>query len=327
MKKSPLRRVLSALALTGALALNAAPPAVLAAEPALKVGVPVWVGWMPWWVAQEKGLFKANGLDVELRNFAVQGDAVLALASGKLDAASVATNDVLTVNADGPKASVVLLHDESAGADMMISRGIDTPAGLKGQRIAVEVGGVSHFFLSKLLSQNGLSESDVTIVNMTAADAGAAFVAKAIPVVVTWEPYGTQGIKSGGKLLLSSKDTPGAIVDVLGVGNEVLKARPDDVRKLIKSWFDALAYVGAHQDEAFAIMAKASGVSTAEFAEMWKGVRIFPAADNAAALGAGGTFHGTVDAMAAFMVKQKLLAAPVAAGSMVSDQFLPVAPK
>ena len=321
--KSPLRRVLSLLAIAGAVLLATGPQSTLAAEPALKVGVPVWVGWMPWWVAQEKGLFKANGLEVELRNFAVQGDAVLALASGKLDAASVATNDVLTVNADGPKASVVLLHDESAGADMMISRGIETPAGLKGQRIAVEVGGVSHFFLSKLLSQNGLSESDVTVVNMTAADAGAAFVAKAIPVVVTWEPYGTQGIKSGGKLLLSSKDTPGAIVDVLGVGNGVLKDHPEQVRKLVKSWFDALAYVGAHQEEAFAIMAKASGVSVAEFAEMWKGVRIFSAAENASALAAGGTFHGTVDSMGAFMVKQKLLAAPVASGSMVSATFLP----
>lgn len=325
--KSRLHRCLSVVALAAAVLSSAVPQGAWAADPALKIGVPVWVGWMPWWVAQEKGLFKANGVEVELRNFAVQGDAVLALASGKLDGASVATNDVLTVNAEGPKASVVLLHDESAGADMMISRGIDTPAGLKGQRIAVEVGGVSHFFLSKLLSQNGLSEADVTIVNMTAADAGAAFVAKAIPVVVTWEPYGTQGIQSGGKLLLSSKDTPGAIVDVLGMGNEVLKTRPDDVRKLIKSWFDALAYVEGHQDDAFAIMAKASGVSVAEFAEMWKGVRIFAAADNAAALGEGGAYHGTVDAMATFMVKQKLLAAPVAAGSMVSGQFLPAAAK
>lgn len=320
-----LPRCLSVLALAATLLSLAPPPAAMAAEPALKVGIPVWVGWMPWWVAQEKGLFKANGLEVELRNFAVQGDAVLALASGKLDAASVATNDVLTVNAEGPKASVVLLHDESAGADMMIARGIDTPAGLKGQRIAVEVGGVSHFFLSKLLSQNGLGEEDVTIVNMTAADAGAAFVAKAIPVVVTWEPYGTQGIKSGGKLLLSSKDTPGAIVDVLGVSNATLKAQPDAVRKLVKAWFDALDYVAAHREESFAIMAKASGVSVAEFADMWAGVRIFSAADNAAALGALGSYQATVDAMSAFMVRQKLLAAPVAASSMVSAGFLPEA--
>ena len=82
-----------------------------AAEPAVRIGVPVWVGWMPWWVAKEKGLFKKNGVNVKLSNFAVQGDAVQALAGGSLDLASVATNDILSVNATGPKASVVLLHD------------------------------------------------------------------------------------------------------------------------------------------------------------------------------------------------------------------------
>lgn len=297
-----------------------------AAEPALRIGVPVWVGWMPWWVAKEKGLFKKNGVNVKLRNFAVQGDAVQALAGGSLDLSSVATNDILSVNATGPKASVVLLHDESAGADMMITRGIDTPAGLKGQRIAVEVGGVSHFFLSKLLTKNGLTEKDVTVVNMTAPDAGAAFAVKAINVAVTWEPYGSQGVKAGGKVLLSSKDTPGAIVDVLGVRNDVLKNRPDAVRRVIASWFDALQYVEQHRDESFKIMAKASGVTVAEFAEMWQGVRIFSLADNKAALESGtatGNFRATVDDMSRFMVEQKLLEKPVPAASMVSADYLP----
>jgi NitT/TauT family transport system substrate-binding protein len=297
-----------------------------AAEPALRIGVPVWVGWMPWWVAKEKGLFKKNGVNVKLRNFAVQGDAVQALAGGSLDLASVATNDILSVNATGPKASVVLLHDESAGADMMITRGIDTPAGLKGQRIAVEVGGVSHFFLSKLLAKNGLTEKDVTVVNMTAPDAGAAFAVKAINVAVTWEPYGSQGVKSGGKVLLSSKDTPGAIVDVLGARNDVLKTRPDEVRRVIATWFDALQYVEQHRDESFKIMAKASGVTVAEFAEMWQGVRIFTLANNKAALEpdtATGNFRATVDDMSRFMVEQKLLEKPVPAAGMVSADYLP----
>ncbi len=299
-----------------------------AADSALRIGVPVWVGWMPWWVAQEKGLFKKNGVAVKLRNFPVQGDAVQALAGGSLDLSSVATNDILSVNAKGPKASVVLLHDESAGADMMISRGIDSPKDLKGQRIAVEVGGVSHFFLSKLLAQNGLSEKDVTVVNMTAPDAGAAFAVKAINVAVTWEPYGSQGVKAGGKVLLSSKDTPGAIVDVLGARNDVLKKRGNSVRRAIAAWFEALDYVQTHQEESFKIMAKASGVTVPEFAEMWQGVRIFTLADNKAALEPGTTaanFRGTVNEMSKFMVEQKLLGKPVPADSMVSADFLPSA--
>lgn len=315
-----------ATAMLAALLVACVLPAGHAAETPLRIGVPVWVGWMPWWVAQEKGLFKARGVAVELRNFAVQGDAVTALASGQLDGASLATNDILTINAAGPKASVVLQHDESAGADMLIVRGIDTPKGLKGQRIALEVGGVSHFFLVKLLARHGLKEKDVTVVNMAAPEAGAAFAANSINATVTWEPFGTQGIKAGGKLLLSSKDTPGAIVDVLGVRNDVLKSRPDQVRRLVAVWFDALDHVRTHRDESFAIMAKASGVSVEEFAEMWKGVRIPTLAENRSALTAKagpGAYRATVGEMGRFMVSQKLLAKAVAADAMVSADYLP----
>lgn len=324
MKPNALRRRVTAICLAS-LTLGMV-PASHAADAAIRLGVPVWVGWMPWWVAKEKGLFTKRGVAVELKNFAVQGDAVTALAGGNLEAASLATNDILTINAAGPKASVVLLHDESAGADMLIVRGIAKPKDLKGQRIALEIGGVSHFFLTKLLAQQGLTEKDVTLVNMAAPDAGAAFAAKSINAAVTWEPFGTQGIKSGGKLLLTSKDTPGAIVDVLGVGNDVLKNRPDAVKLLVASWFDALEYVKKHQAESFKIMAKASGVSVAEFTEMWKGVRIPTLAENQAALGTepgSGSYRKTVESMSSFMIEQKLITQPVAADSMVSGAFLP----
>lgn len=323
---SPIRRIALVMTLAAAVVGSLAPAPAFAAPATLRIGVPVWVGWMPWWVAQEKGLFAKRGVSVELRNFPVQGDAVTSLAGGSLDAASLATNDVLTINAAGPKASVVLLHDESAGADMLITRGIDTPQALKGQRIALEVGGVSHFFLTKLLAKYGMTEKDVTLVNMAAPDAGAAFTAKSIKAAVTWEPFGTQGVKSGGKLLLTSKDTPGAIVDVLSVRNEVLKAHPEQVRRLVAAWFDALDYVKKHQAESFKIMAKASGVSVAEFSEMWKGVRIPTLTDNQAALGSKGTpgtYGATVGEMSQFMVTQKLISNPVAADSMVTGDFLP----
>jgi NitT/TauT family transport system substrate-binding protein len=220
-----------------------------------------------------------------------------------------------------------MLHDESAGADMLITRGIDTPQALKGQRIALEMGGVSHLFLIKLLEKYGMGEKDVKIVNMSAADAGAAFTAKSINAAVTWEPFGSQGVKSGGKILLTSKDTPGAIVDVLTVRNNVLKAQPEDVKRLVAAWFDALDYVQKNKDDAFKIMAKASDVSVPEFTEMWKGVRFPTLAENREALGSkttAGTYLGTVGDMGKFMVSQKLITKPVAPVSMVTGDFLPL---
>jgi hypothetical protein len=63
------RRHVGALCL--ALSSLCVAPSIHAADAPLRIGVPVWVGWMPWWVAQEKGLFKRNGVTVELRNFGV----------------------------------------------------------------------------------------------------------------------------------------------------------------------------------------------------------------------------------------------------------------
>jgi len=73
-------------------------------------------------------------------------------------------------------------------------------------------------------------------------------------------------------------------------------------------------------------MAKASGVSVPEFADMWNGVRIPTLAENGKALGrkgSKGTFHATVDEMSRFMVAQKLLPKPVAPAGMVKGDFLP----
>jgi hypothetical protein len=84
--------------------------------------------------------------------------------------------------------------------------------------------------------------------------------------------------------------------------------------------------VQAHQEESFKIMAKASGVTVPEFAEMWQGVRIFTLEENKAALKPGTTpanFRATVKDMSKFMVEKKLLEKPVLAESMVTADFLP----
>lgn len=301
----------------------ALPQAVAATAKPLEVGINVWVGWMPWWIVEQKGLLKKHGANVRLKFFGVQSESMAALASNHLDACALATNDVISVNRAKAHSSIVLLNDESSGADMLIARGLKSGSELKGRKIAVEMGGVSHFFLSKLLEKSGLSERDVTLTNMTAADAGAAFIARGVDVAVTWEPYASQAIKAGGTALLTSKDTPNLIVDVLAVRNPVLKTRREDLVRLVAAWFDALDYVRTNPEDAFRIMAKASDVSVEELRGMWSGVKMYSREDNLAAFGTGdGPYYATVDGMSAFMVRQKLLSRPVSAKSMLDSSLL-----
>lgn len=316
-------KVLSMVLLLVSLAMGSMP--ARAGSAPLQIGVNLWVGWMPWWIVEQKGLLKLHHVNAKLKFFGVQSESMNALAAGHLDACSLATNDVISINKVKPIASIVLLNDESSGADMLITRGIQSGKELKGQKIAVEMGGVSHFFLSKILEKNGLNEKDVVLTNMTAADAGSAFVAKRINAAVTWEPYGSQAIKSGGVALFTSKATPNAIVDVLAFRNEVIGKRPEDVRKLIQVWFEAMKFIETNPDEAFAIMAKASSVTVPEFKEMWRGVKMYTHKDNLEAFGSvaqPGPYFKTVDDMSTFMMKQKLIDRPVSAISMLDARFL-----
>lgn len=297
----------------------------LAAERPLQVGVNLWVGWMPWWIVKEKDLLQKHGANAELVFFGVQSDSVTALAAGHLDACSLATNDVVSVNAKGVPVRIVLLNDESYGADMLITRDIGKFEALAGKQIALEVGGVSHFFLATALSMHGMTEKDVNLLNMTAADAGSAFLAKAVDAAVTWEPYASQAIRSGGTALVTSRDTPNAIVDVLAVSDSAARQRADDIRRVIDAWFEALEYVDTHPEDAFRIMAKASDVSVEEFKVMWEGVRMYNRESNLTALGKPseqGPYYATVANMSRFMQSQKLISNPVDPTGVIDASFL-----
>ena len=119
MKKQPrISFVLAALAL--ALALGAFSQPLQAAAPLkpYKVGFNAWIGSIAFFVAQEKGFFKDEGLDVKTKTFSSPGDGLKPLVSGDLDAVLSTADSVLTVLDKAPGSlKVVYLTDTSAGAE------------------------------------------------------------------------------------------------------------------------------------------------------------------------------------------------------------------
>jgi len=295
------------------------------ADAPLKVGIPIWVGWMPFWIMDEKKIGDKHKVNAVLTQFTVQTDARQALAAGSLDVCALNTADVLAIDAVSPVAKVITLTNASAGADIVIARGVNKVEDLKGKKVALEIGSVSHFFFGKVLEKAGLRESDVNIINMSAQDAGAAFVAKAIDVSVTWEPFASQGIASGGTALVTSKDTPNLIIDIISARNDILKSRKDDVKRLLDAWYDALAFVDTNKDEAFAIMAKHSDVKVDEFAGMWAGVKMYSHSENVQLIGTAekpGPYSDAVKAMSSFMLEAKLIPHDVEPSSMIDGALL-----
>ena len=102
-----------------------------------------------------------------------------------------------TVN--GVPITQIFLMDRSHGADGLAVRdNIKSFADLKGKTIAVSAPGTTpHFFLSWMLSKNGIRLKDIRTVALEPQPAAQAFVSGRNDAAVSYEPYLSRQARSG----------------------------------------------------------------------------------------------------------------------------------
>ncbi|MBT8120135.1 MAG: ABC transporter substrate-binding protein [Gammaproteobacteria bacterium] len=251
--------------------------AAYAAEP-LKIGYSDWPGWAAWEIAIEKQWFKEAGIAVEFEWFDYVAS-MDAFAAGKLDGVGMTNGDALVTGATGAKSVMILMNDYSNGNDMVIAGpGIGSVAELKGKKIGVEVGFVSHLLLLNALEKNGMSESDVELVNVPTNETPQVLASGDVDAIVAWQPSSGQALSlvPGSKAIYTSADEPGLIYDLLAVSPESLAARRDDWKKVIDVWYRAVAYLKDPKttDDAVKIMASRVGLGPVEYKPFLKGTYI-----------------------------------------------------
>ena len=284
----------------------------LPAQAEVKIGLSDWPGWVAWYIAEEKGLFKKYGADVKLVWFPTYTDSISALSAGQLDANSQTWSDTMAPLAVGIPIKAILVNDNSAGNDaLMVSPKIKGFKDLKGKKIALEEFSVSHFVLVTALTQNGMSQSDVRVVNLSAGDAAAAFMAGRVDAAVVWNPWINQIQMSGkGKVLFTSKDMPGLIPDLLVAQEKSIRSKRKDFIGMIKAWYDVEKFIRTNPDEAAAIMAKVVGMQADEYMVFLPGTHFFDAKANMTAFGNASVKNSLLNvapAIAQFLSDNKLM--------------------
>ncbi|WP_114095278.1 ABC transporter substrate-binding protein [Thalassospira xiamenensis] len=272
---------LSAIALGTVWGLSA--PA--SANQELTIAHSTWVGYGPLYIARDKGFFEEEGLDVELVVMEDVKTRMPALAAGRIDVAVTTIDTVLAFYSPEHPLSYLFALDDSRGGDGIVAgKDIKTIADLKGKSIAFTEGSVSQFFLSVLLKDAGMKLSDVNALNMSAGDAGAAFVAQKVDAAVTWEPWLTRGKDTDhGHVLVDSTKTPGLITDIMVTTNDMLEKNRPAMEGLYRAWSKAIAWQKDNVEEADEIMAKGVGgwlEDPAVFAETRAGIVFYDDAMN-----------------------------------------------
>jgi len=251
--------------------------AAFAAEP-LKIGYSDWPGWVAWEIAVEKNWFKEEGVDVKFEWFDYVAS-MDAFAAGQLDAVSMTNGDALVTGATGAKSVMILMNDYSNGNDMIVgAAGIGSIKALKGKKVGVEIGFVGHLLLLNALEKNGMTESDVELVNVPTNETPQVLASGDVDAIVAWQPNSGQalGLVPRSKAIYTSADEPGLIYDALAVSPVSLAARRADWKKVIKVWYRAVAYLQDPKttDDAVKIMAARVGLTPAEYKPFLKGTKI-----------------------------------------------------
>lgn len=293
------------------LALGAACLRPLPARAEVQVGVSDWTGWVAWYVAEQKGFFKKHGAKVKLVWFANYSDSIAALSTGQLDANSQTWSDTLGPLFKGIPLKVILVNDNSAGNDaVMVGPKVTKFAELKGRKIALEQYSISHFVLYTALARNGLAPKDVNVVNLSAGDAAAAFISGRVDAAVLWNPWISQIETSGkGHALFTSREMPGMIPDLLVAQDKALQAKRKEFVGMIQAWFDTLAFIHDHTDEAVQIMSKVVSMKPEEYKVFLPGTKFFDAAANSDALDPHSAqgLVGVAPAISDFLIANKLI--------------------
>ncbi|WP_423820677.1 ABC transporter substrate-binding protein [Salinisphaera sp. SPP-AMP-43] len=258
-------------------------------RPAVDLGISSWIGYGPIFVAEQKGFFAKEGVDVTLHRIEKAANRRSALASGAIDGFPTTPDTFVSTAAAHLPVVQVMALDNSNGADGIVAnKAIDSFESLKGKKVGLETGGgASYFWFLYLLHQHGMSLQDIDVNDMSARAAGAAFAAGQLDAAVTWQPWlTTADQRPFGHTLITSKATPGVIADTLGFRRDFVEQHPQRVQAVVNAVFDAMAYTRDHQQAAYAIMAKAMGQTPQQFAQSAEGVRWYDLAMNREYFGA-----------------------------------------
>lgn len=288
-----------------------------------RMGTEPWLGYGPWWVAEDKGLFAQNGLDVKVSTFTTDDEINAALVAGQIDGANVATHTAMRLAQAGTPLTIVLVLDQSNTADAVLAAApIGSIADLKGKKVAYEEGTTSDILLRYALSQNGMTIDDIVKVPTPAADAGTTAIAKRVDAAVTYEPYLTAalGQDPAFKLIYTAAQKPGLISDVFVVRNDALGKVPCQIETLIKTWNDAVGYYNSNGDDAKAIISKAVGATPEDLKTAFDGVDIYDVAQAKALL--DGEFPKTMNDIMKIAVAAGIMPAEIDPTKIVDASFV-----
>ena len=272
---------LTKLALAGALLTGLMTSPLALAKDSFKICWSHYTGWEPYGLMEQTGILQKweekYGIDIDIVLINDYIESINLYTAGEFDGCSMTNMDALTIPAVGGVDSTALIYgDYSNGNDGIVIKNGNSVKDLAGREVMLVELSVSHYVLSRVLEENGLSERDLTVMNTSDADIASVFMSMPDAATVTWNPP-LQVVRNtkGAKLVFDSSQLPGEIMDLLVVRTDA----DERLKKAITgAWYELMGMLGTKGPQSknlVSLMAANSGATEAEFNAQLKTTYMF----------------------------------------------------
>ena len=206
--------------------------------------------YLPLTVAERKGYFKDEGLEVEIPDFAGGAKALQALVGGSADMVSGAYEHTINMLAKKQPIKAVVLQARFSSIVLLMPKDkaakYKGPQDLKGVKVGVTAPGSStNMFANNILAKGGLRPTDISIVGVgTGTGAFAAMDKGEIDALSNLDPVITQLESTGKFVAVADSRTEKGMKDIYGgdymasviyVTDEYVKKNPNTVQAVVNA--------------------------------------------------------------------------------------------
>jgi NitT/TauT family transport system substrate-binding protein len=233
----------------------------------------------PAFIAQDKGYFDAENLDVQFEQIASGPEGFAAAATGHLEVTSTSVAAAV-LNAWSTGVDIRMIAAESAylaegpaGAALVVrkqladSGQVTRVADLRGRKVAISAfGTVAEWAADGVLRTDGLTVADVELVPVSFPDLLPALANGAVDALLSGEPTPTAAVANGVGEILTTDFALGAQITVLIANGAWLKQKPDVAARYLAAYLRAARDLygdGWHRDDNVAIIGKWTGLPAA----------------------------------------------------------------
>lgn len=222
------------------------------------------------YVAQEEGLFKKNGLDVELIHIPSSSRGIQAILAGEIAFSYMDGSNEAQANLKGANLAFVAGATNHMVFSLMAKPEIKRISDLRGKKIGItRIGSSTHTAALYALSQGGLKPVDYQILPlMEVPNILTALIAGQIDAGVVSPPTNSRARKAGfNELMNIAKEGPEYVSVAIGTTRAYIKANEDTVRRVVRSYAEAVQLFRANKQIGTRVLQKYTKVQDQEILE------------------------------------------------------------